>query len=365
LIKALLLANVPLIALVPSVELSYATGDDVPVRVHARIAMHPWAKLWYYCRALDDQGSGFIEISKRQARGFFRIGASTLYEWLRSGRQAGAFRDYRAKGDRLKIWLGSLVKVCRTLNLEEWGTTATIALTEVRSLKSHAIAATCQQLQDRSRYAAWRSQKSKERKVFKLPTADQIFQKNQASDKPSRGQIPFLLHKGDRVAFVSKGFVPFGVNQHTVGAGVGRSERTVRRHLDYLDIERLQIAQSKTAYAGITAAATHFARGSEVEPGIRWEMLDDDWMFPEDRIRLFEPNGLSSARKQDGHVVVKRRFFNFGGKCWLLRTNIYNLQYSLRSMAKRRDSYKILMGLATPSDIKKSNRPRRVRVTGC
>lgn len=309
------------------------------VRVHSAIARHPWARLWYLCRALDTTGRGVIvDLPTDLTCELLTIAKSTLYEWLRDGRKQGAFRAFSIRRNRLRIYLGGLIKVCARLGLSSWGTTATVSLVEVNhQLRAIAVGIVTHDLQEKSHFAARRSLKKQESPIYSPPKADKILAVGKRfSEKPARGQtIPFLLHVGDQRAFVSKSFVPFGASQVSIGAELGITARSVQRHQTQLGLERRQLVQAKHAYQMIAIGLEHEAAERWVaEPNLWWQRLDRD------NIRLFEPNGISSSRREGGHRVSRQRLFTYFGKTWLYRCNLYAVSYRLNSMQMARHRLK-------------------------
>jgi hypothetical protein len=340
---------------------------EVSVRIHAGLCYRPWSKLWYFARAIDIDGAGWVELSLSEICAFFDVASSTVYEWLRDGRAEQAFRAYSRKGDRLKLWLGSLAKVALYSGVgQDWGAVAEVPLSALREIKAHAAAATTQRLQEQSRYAARRSLKKRERQFWRLPEAkDLIKETKKSSDRPAQGEIPFYLWGGDRLIFVSRGFIPFGCSQEGVAKEINRSSRSVRRYLDHLGVESRQIVQHKSAYTLIDASCGYGnTLGKYAEQDISYELASDSWCLPEDEILLFEKNGRTSAGREGGHIVQKRRFFHAFNKTWLRRTNIYDLHYCLRTATRARKRYKSLMDKSAAIPISKSDEMLKARGGG-
>src|SRR5919202_467849 len=242
-----------------------ALVNSLTVRIHTGLVHgKPWARFWYLCRAIDLSGTGIVEFDVDDICCLIKISRSTLYQWLREGKAAGAFRCYR-----------------RRKNLEP--------------------------------------------EIF-------LKQGKQSSQKPAKGQVPFLLWVGGKRIFVSKSFVPYGASQERIAGELGISDRTVRRHLDYLGVERRQLVQAKAAY-------------KTVAQGMDW--WADEVVLSEDRIEyyeasnegyqvgtMYEPSGRTSHTH--GFRVRRDRFFNYRGKTWLYRCNLYLLDYDTTSMKTSR-----------------------------
>ena len=306
------------------------------VRVHAGIARFPWARLWYLCRAFDLTGRGIVDLPADTVCQLLAISKPTLYEWLRNGLQDGAFRRYRFRQNRLQIWLGGLHKVCKSLDLQQWGSTAVVSLLDAsRHPRALATGIVTADLQSKSHFAARRSLKDRERQFHSPPTAEAILAAGKrSSQNPVRGQVPFLLHVGSSMAFVSKSFVPFGASQKSIGLELGISERTVRRHQRQLKLERRQLAQAKAAYQLLDAGIQWEAEQCYAEPEIWYKQQND-------QIHLFEPNGITSSRRSGGHPINSQRLFKCAGKTWLRRCNIYGVTHiHLVSMRASRRQYK-------------------------
>jgi hypothetical protein len=307
---------------------------------------YKWAKLYYYSRANDFTGSGRVILSWSETKQILGCEYSTLYNWLREAKKAGAIRSYKRNGDRLEVWLGSLSNICKTLQLDGWGTVATLPLEEViKNCRQHATAIVTQELQEQSRYAAYKSLDKSEKQSFNMPSAFDVIEAGRsASLKPLRGaiKIPYLLHISTKTAFVSKGFIPFGTSQEAVASNLGISDRSVRRHLTYLEVDRRQLAQAKNAYRFIKAGIELNLNDGLVEPNISYRMTDRE-------IILDEPNGHAKNRKKGGHRIPLSsnglttkcdRFFKCYGQTWIRRCNLYDLDYEFNSMRYARNKFK-------------------------
>lgn len=314
------------------------------VRVHAKIARQTWSRLWYLARAFDPTGRGIVDLPLDICQ-LLNVSRPTLYEWLRAGKKAGAFRRYKFKQNRCHIWLGGLVKVCQSLGLQDWGGVALVSLVEIQSsdtqslqLRSLATSVVVADLQHKSHFAARRSLKHRER-FFKPPSAEAILSAGKrSSQKPEKGQVPFLVWVGKRRAFVSRNFVPFGTSQASIAAELGISEATVRRHQARQNLERRQLVQAKSAYQLVAAGIEWDAERCFAEPEIWYQQSDDG-------IRLYEPNGITSSRREGGHAVTEQRFFRYFGQTWLYRCNVYGVGHvDLTSMRASRKRLRKLMG---------------------
>lgn len=313
------------------------------VRIHKSIALlHPAANLWYLCRAADPEGRGRVELAASE---WLLLGVSrpTIYRWLREGWALGLFRNYWWEGDRLTVSLGGLKKACLRSGMENWGPVAVVRLGDIlvgRNRRAIASAIQVQDLQERSRYAARHALNELERKHFKIPTAAEML--NLSSPKLDCGEVPGLAHVGASKIFVGRSFIPFGVSQERIceelnaeARSCGICTRTLRNHLKRLSVDRRQLVQTKPEYREIRTALDFEAQGHKAkgDSDIRFEREGD-------HVRLHEPNGKSSARREGGHQLKPDRLFRYFGADWVYRCNLYGLAYQLTSMKCSRSQYK-------------------------
>lgn len=314
---------------------------DTPVRIHKSIALlHPAASLWYLCHAADPEGRGRVELSASEWL-LLKVSRPTLYRWLREGWALGLFRNYWWKGDRLTVSLGGLKKACLSSGMESWGPVATVRLGDFLGgrLRALASAIQTQDLQERSRYAARHSLNELERKHFKVATAAECL--NLSSPTLDCGEVPGLAHIGTSKIFVRRSFIPFGVSQDRIceelnveARSCGVCTRTLRNHLKRLGVDRRQLVQSKPEYREIRTALEFEAQGHKAKGS------DIHFEREGEHIRLDEPNGKSSARREGGHRLKPDRLFRYFGADWIYRCNLYGLAYELTSMKRSRFEYK-------------------------
>lgn len=305
-----------------------------------------WARLWYYLQAVNLTSSGWVTVSWLQTKQVLGCASSTLYQWLKEARKAGAIYHYRREGDRLFVRMGGRNNICKTLKIDGWGAVTTLPLGEVlEKCRMLATAIATQELQERSRYVAYKSLNHSEKQTFRMPSAfDVIEMGRKASLKPIRGanKIPYLLHVGAKRAFVSKGFIPFGASEVAIASDLEISDRTVRRHLTSLEVDRRQLVQAKHAYRFIKAGIELNINDAYTEPGISYQLKDRELI-------LHEPNGRSSTERKGGHPIPLSgnglatecdRFFNYYGQTWMYRCNLYDLDFEFSSMKFARRKFK-------------------------
>lgn len=313
------------------------------VRIFTGISLKKaWARLWYLCRGVDSQGRGVVQLPWAATCQLMGNSLPTLYEWLREGKKAGAFRKCSFRANSLHIWLGGLYKVCRQLELENWGTVVTVPLITIfdrRLFKQAATSACAQNLQEKSKYKAKLVLKERERRCFKIPDAADILNIPQQSfQKLVRGQVAGIIHVSQQRIFAAANLIPYGASQVAIADELNVCDRTVRRHLAAAGIDRKQLVQTKDAYQLIKSALNHEADFCKDDSGIFYTRVSQD------EIVLTEPSGISSYYRPGGHRLKKNRFFLYRGRVWLYRCNLYNLDHSLTSMRAARRSYKNLIG---------------------
>lgn len=280
--------------------------------------------------------------------------SSTLRQWLREGKEAGAFRRWKIQRGVLHTHLGGLFTVCRVLKKEDpgkraghapWGiTTEHVPLHEILSLtklRAIATAATAQRLQQLSRYAAWRNLPPAARKTIKLPQPDAFFpneEEQRLSDNNAVGSIRCLIHIGRRRAWVSKGFIPFGTSQNAIARERGVCDRTVQRHLNLVGIDRRQVVQSKAEYKLAADSINHDGGSIQMADDFALYTREDDYYLSETSLSGVHIHKVATV----GFSRIQSRFFTYGKKpkIWLYRTNIYKPALKLCTMSAARSRYR-------------------------
>lgn len=316
------------------------------VRIHAKIARNPFARIWYLMRALDFQGRGYGELAVDYCCEILNISTKTLYRWLKDGKQVGAFRRYSLKKGIVKAWLGSLHKVSHALNLENWGAVGAMPLGTANAfLRSAATVISSQQLQEASHYAARTNLKSQAKPLYIPPRPEEIFATKQSSLKLASGKLPFVLHVGQKRIFVSKSFVPFGASQESIGKNLGICPLTVQRHQQILNLERRQIMQAKSEYAKFVKAidfrASYFE--DEASHSLLREIGNDYFLSecnPNAKKGKIDKKGREGTTPTFEKKITVGTFCRYLGKTWIHRCNLYQPMFDLASMRASRKLYK-------------------------
>ncbi|MGL5874008.1 MAG: hypothetical protein ACRC2R_16840 [Xenococcaceae cyanobacterium] len=234
-----------------------------------------------------------------------------------------AFQYYRKQGNFLYIRLGSKARICHCLGLDSWGETAYVDSEVLHCLslaRSQGIAIATQKVQLSAYNAAIRSLDKNERKIHQVIPSSKIFEAVKASlcSAGSRANN-FLLYVSKSKVYVSRWFIPYGASQAAIAQSYGVSDRTVRRHLS--GIERRQVAQTKGSYSNLHKTLLSMGGGGINESYTIQEQAG--WTSHYDRLE-----------------VQPARFFECMGKTWMLRCNLYNLDYQLVKERFARAKYK-------------------------
>jgi hypothetical protein len=326
-------------------------AQAITVRIHTGLIVkyQSWTKLWYFLRGLDRSSSGFGRILLSDLCYWLGAAPSTIRQWFREGKAAGAFRFWAERRGIVTVSIGSPTAVCIGLKLWQrrktgasirraWGTVAEIPVLEIDRLRQHATAVTIQHLQSQSHFAAKIHIPAKDRQRLRVPTLEEIFElEERASLNPGvRALLPFISKVTPSRVWVSKAFRVFGTCQDTVADVRGFCDRTIRNHLSALGIERKQIVQAKGVYEKVVGAidqgATYRSWGEGTNEvtlmgnTIGWNRETDQPILEH---RLCE-GGLGDF-PQGGIEAPRSRFFQAMGKWWIHRCNLYNLNYQLHS----------------------------------
>lgn len=340
-----------MLPLIAATITSQLITQSLTVRIHTGITHHTWSRLWYLCRAFDITGTGYIELELELVQSFLDCSQATVYRLLAEGKQDKAFRFYRTRKGTLQIGIGSLFKVCRSLNLKSWGTTATVLLVEILDLlgiRATATAAQTQRSQQRSRYAANSKLKPDYRRDFGAPLPNEFFEvaTDGASHKTAAGKLPpFVLHISESRIWVSKNFVHFGTSQRSLALTLGVSERTIGRHQRVKEMDRRQLCQKKETYMWISQAWDNESPEYYHDKGmLKAAGTGSDAQFKvigykltDDIVRFTDGVTLGSKKKTPNKWDIPaaefgRRFFKMGNDYWMHRCNIYKETIELTTM---------------------------------
>ena len=181
------------------------------------------APFWEYVRALA-KGTGRATFSLKEAATTFGKSEVTIKRWLTLGKRYGFFREYSTQNGVAIVFHTSLVKLCQQLELESWGATAEVELTDLKHAKVLATEIQIEQLQRASYYLAQKQAKT-EGYRGKIAKPETLL----TSSATSTGAL--VKHVSQQRIFVSEQFKLYGVSQHGIGTALSRSDRTIRRRV--------------------------------------------------------------------------------------------------------------------------------------
>lgn len=346
------------------VQISYLSklaiaANRLTVKIHTGIVTkyQSWTKLWYFLRGLDRSNSGFGRILLEDICYWLGAAPSTIRQWLREGKKAGAFRFWAERRGIVSIAIGSPTAVVIGLKLYEqsqarsirraWGTVSEISIFELDQLRAHATAVEIQHLQSQSHFAATVAS-AKDRKRLRVPSPEDLFEaadRARASQNPDgRALLPFLCKITASRFWVSKSFRVLGCSQALAAKARGYCDRTIRHHLSLLGIESKQIVQAKADYGRVALAIEQSAQYKSWGEGDNEITLIGNvtgWNHEKDQPILQHKlcEGVEGDFPRGGIDARRSRFFPAMGKWWMYRCNVYRLNYPLHSMELARDKW--------------------------
>ena len=329
------------------------------VRIHSRVARKPWARLWYLCRGIDSEGSGYVTIGLAAATTMLNCSEKTVYRWLQKGKRVGAFRRYRIKNETLHVYLGSLFKVCWFLNLKNWGVVSECPLSDVNHhIRAITTGIVTQKLQEQSRYAANKPLSKNYRREFETPHPNELLRSNnkQPSLKSAVGKVPYVLHKSSKRLFVSRNFICYGTNQESISTELLIDISIIQRHHNALNLEHRQLCQKKGEYTHIKLALDNDSdEYHAIDPNGTGQYTQINYKVFDDRIQFTDGVHIGQKRKRSNTYQLssepfRRRFFTTGKKVkttWLAKCNIYREDFQLTTMraARRKFKYNLKHGI--------------------
>jgi len=332
-------------------------AQAITVRIHTGLIVkyQSWTKLWYFLRGVDRASSGFGSIRLTDLCYWLGAAPSTVRQWFREGKAAGAFRFWAERRGIVTISIGSPAAVCLGLKLfknksfysirRAWGEVSEISIFELDRLRAHATAVTVQSLQNHSHFAA-KIQAAQDPDNLRVPTPADMFEAaGRASLNPNgRALLPFISKFTPSRIWVSKSFRAFGVSQKSVASARGFCDRTVRNHLSVLGVESKQIVQAKGVYRQVAQAiesGAQYRSWGEGKDEITLVGYVTGWNRETDQPVLKHKlsEGLEGEFPEGGIETPRSRFFPAMGKWWMYRCSLYNLNYPLHSMEAARNRW--------------------------
>lgn len=194
-----------------------------PTKNHkGQVAKSESIRLWYYLRAMDQNGSGWGEFSLDELTEFFDRSVYTIRRWLAWGRQLGLFREKLKLGNKYRVYYSSVTRVAMAVGVSDLGAIAEEGLERIKDLKFAATEATALRLQNQSRHKEL-SNHSHESVRAKVIDPERVL-----SSELGIGAI--LTRKG-RFTFVKINTFAIGATQQHIARTLGRHPSTVQRRL--------------------------------------------------------------------------------------------------------------------------------------
>lgn len=294
-------------------------------------------RIWYILRGMDQKGSGRLECAIEVILSLCKRKISTVYQWLREAKVAGRIRDWQCRHGVLTVYYSSRVNVCRREKVRDWGTSADVPLLDAAQyMRKICTQLEVQSLQERSHFAAKRALRGNRRRYLKVYRPDELLELGggigaMSSITSCKASTPGIIHYGLSKIFVSDRFVPFGGSQGTTAEALQCCVRTVQRHL--ADIPRRQLVQTDRVYSLAAALIKHEGTFAKSTAGEVYTATGD---------RLIVKSSSSGAHSQPGsyEAVNRQQLFDYRGKSWRFRCNIYALDRRLTTTkwAKQRIS---------------------------
>jgi hypothetical protein len=233
-------------------------------RLHAAIAdsYRSFLKLWYWCRAIDVNGCGIVEIDTATVAEQLGVSARTIVNYIQAGKSLYRHISKLAPG-RYKLYLKSLVEVTKQRGLETFGAAAEVTIEQLKTLKITATEITALGGQKSSRYRAESRHeqptkmgdcKPKKQPSKHVVSADRIFEGTGLTESVGKSKTASHLCPGALVydsqhstLFVSSRFDHYGISQQYIADKLHRNRRTINRRLR--KTTKLQLAKFDPANA--------------------------------------------------------------------------------------------------------------------
>lgn len=186
--------------------------------------------LYFYARAKDTKGAGWLRLSIKHLCKFFNKSKDTILWWSRN---CYYFWDAEVRGDRLFLKYKSISRVKANSKVPAHTSfeSSIELLKDLKVLKAACYEAALARQQESCQYTIERLVGSS-KKMFMPVSLESLQRSNYVSGCEH-------VERDTARAFVKKHVIPVGASQSTVAAKVGRSTSTLARHTKHLT--RVQI----------------------------------------------------------------------------------------------------------------------------
>jgi hypothetical protein len=250
-------------------------------------------KIFWFIRALDEDGRGRATFNVKEAAKYFDVVVPTIYRWLKQCQESEYFLYYTLDGEgNATVLYSTYKKLLSLLNLETLGQVVYCDRTQMRNLKPTVTIANLQKKQRQSIHQAKKANKKRigrndhdwkvlpettrlileiegeVREKWRGPDAifDKVKQTAREEKRKERSKTPILkkkptvvnsdepsekkarnfkrrkkviLHVGKRFAIATDSFVSFGATQLGVATDMNRAISTIARRTKSIDRRQL------------------------------------------------------------------------------------------------------------------------------
>ncbi len=290
----------------------YATTVNFPARLYAHFGGQ--MRIWLLARRFDlsrwsspggkPTGCGIGTFTLLGASRILHLSKRWVYDLLREAKKSGLIRDFKKKGDQIKVYYTSFEKVVAIAGLEKVGPIAAIDIDDLSNLHILATEIEAQHQQKLSLYCKRQEEiktlKNQGKDPEKIPS--RIVQPGtlHTCDRPAR-----VLARGSRFLYCDSDFEFYGGKQEEIANNRGLSASTVSRHLcNSYRMEPTPVQQKR----------------SGVPPIIKKQLLE----------KLPQLKGMpADLGAEDGLLFLHEHW-------WKPHPNIYLLEHRLVSCRRRR-----------------------------
>ncbi len=270
-------------------------------------------RVWLLARRFDisrqkhrgrSKGCGIGKFSLKAAAVILNLKAVTVRALLRDAKKAGLIRNYKQRGDWVKVFYCSLEKAITLTDLEKLGPIAAIEIDELANLHIIATEVEAKYLQ-RATFYRRRQEETQQMKADGLDPQQQPTQLIAPSALHTCEKLARVLGKSERFMFCESGFPFYGGCLEAIAQARGISTSTGSRHLS----NRYRL----------TATPIRGFR-QELPPIVKKQLVE--------RLPLLQ-NMPSNLCIEDGLFLMR-------GEWWKPHCNVYLINHRLVSARRRR-----------------------------
>jgi len=270
-------------------------------------------RVWLLARRFDvsrwknsgkSKGCGIGEFSLKAASFILKLSAGRIRTLLREAKSSGLIRNYKQKGDWVKVYYSGLEKAIAIAGVDQLGPVAAIKVDDLRNLHIIATEVEAQNLQRQSFYLQRREEveQIKSRGDDPSKTLTQIVK---PIDLHTCGKPARVLGKDDRFIYCESDFCFYGGSQVSIAQLRGLSPTTVSRHLS-------------NSYRLVPTPVRGFRE--DLPPVIKKQLVEK----------------LPQLKQMPPKLCLEEGLFSMHGDWWKPHCNVYLLDHRLVSAKRRR-----------------------------